>query len=160
MFSVGINAGKNGVESGGNFEGQPYKGTRNPDVDFVNKKGKSTLSEHAGRGAATGASIEDFTAGPLYAAGKAKGRHQWAIEWEKKPDDTERFIEVLDTRLRELNSDYDAKRKGNLFLDAPEIINLEPGSFDRWLARVGSGKLGGQRKIPRLRNDRSILDAL
>ena len=49
MFSIGINAGKNGVESGGNFEGQPYKGTRNPDVDFVNKKGKSTLSEHAGR---------------------------------------------------------------------------------------------------------------
>ena len=47
MFSVGINAGKNGVESGGNFEGQPYKGTRNPDVDFVDKKGKSTLSEHA-----------------------------------------------------------------------------------------------------------------
>ena len=132
---------------------------------FINAFGEELMEENALRAiadacAATGASIEDFTAGPLYAAGKAKGRHQWAIEWEKKPDDTARFIEVLDTRLRELNSDYDAKRKGNLFLDAPEIINLEPGSFDRWLARVGSGKLGGQRKIPRLRNDRSILDAL
>ena len=37
------------VESGSNFKGQQYNGTRNPDVDFVNGKGKSTLNKHAGK---------------------------------------------------------------------------------------------------------------
>ncbi|MCI6202495.1 MAG: hypothetical protein MR663_01030, partial [Lachnospiraceae bacterium] len=37
------------VESGSNFKGQLYNGTRNPDVDFVNGKGKSTLNKHAGK---------------------------------------------------------------------------------------------------------------
>lgn len=36
-------------KSGSNFKGQLYNGTRNPDVDFVNGKGKSTLNKHAGK---------------------------------------------------------------------------------------------------------------
>ena len=36
-------------ESGSNFKGQLYNGTRNPDMDFVNGKGKSTLNKHAGK---------------------------------------------------------------------------------------------------------------
>ena len=57
-----------------------------------------------------------------------------------------------------MNSDYDAKRTGNLFLDLPTMVIVPEGLFDRWLATTG--KLGGQRKVPRLCNDRHIVDAL
>jgi len=70
------------------------------------------------------------------------------------------FAQALDETLRQVNSDYDAKRGGGYFLDAPEIVTLPAGSFDRWLASVGNRKLGGQRKVPRLSNDRTIADAL
>ena len=36
-------------EGGRNLKGQEYKGTRNPEMDFVNGKGKSTLKKHAGK---------------------------------------------------------------------------------------------------------------
>ncbi len=132
---------------------------------FINAFGEELMEENAERGIAaacraTNASVANYTAGPLYAHDNTKGRHQWAIEWNKKPDSIEKFAEVLDKALRELNSDYDAKRSGNIFLDPPEIISCEPGTFDRWLSTRGNKKLGGQRKIPRLRNDRSILEKL
>ena len=41
--------GKAPTEDGSDFNGQEYKGTRNPDVDFVNGKGKSTANKHAGK---------------------------------------------------------------------------------------------------------------
>ena len=65
---------------------------------------------------------------------------------------------ALDAALRRLNSDYDAKRAGKFFLDAPEIISLKSGVFRHWLESVGNQKLGGQRKVPRLSNDRAIAD--
>ena len=82
------------------------------------------------------------------------------MEWTKKPDFIENFAHELDMALQSVNSDYQAKRVGDIFLDSPEIITLPAGSFDRWLVTVGSGKLGGQRKIPRLSNDRRIADTL
>ncbi|MDE6811557.1 MAG: GH3 auxin-responsive promoter family protein, partial [Muribaculaceae bacterium] len=96
----------------------------------------------------------------LYARGRRRGRHQWLIEWSVPPRGIADFGDILDRELQKLNSDYAAKRSGNIFLDPPEIITLSAGSFDRWLMQHGNGKLGGQRKIPRLRNDRSIIDAL
>lgn len=76
------------------------------------------------------------------------------------PSDTGAFAAALDRELRQLNSDYDAKRSHTIFLDPPEIISLPAGTFDRWLRSVGTGKLGGQRKIPRLSNTREISDAI
>ncbi|MDE6247123.1 MAG: GH3 auxin-responsive promoter family protein [Muribaculaceae bacterium] len=132
---------------------------------FINAFGEELMENNAEKGiaiaaASTGAKIHNYTAGPLYAHGEQKGRHQWAIEWDTPPSDIDKFAKSLDAALRSINSDYDAKRNGDIFLDMPEIISLPAGTFDRWLAGVGNRKLGGQRKIPRLRNDRSILDSL
>lgn len=132
---------------------------------FINAFGEELMASNAERAIAaaskaTGAHVHDYTAGPLYAQGNRKGRHQWLIEWARQPDDPAKFAEVLDAELKRLNSDYAAKRSGDIFLDAPEIITLPEGSFERWLTRYGSGKLGGQRKIPRLRNDREVIDSL
>lgn len=133
---------------------------------FINAFGEELMESNADQAIAeasriTGAQVRNYTAGPLYACGNRKGRHQWLIEWEGNPPaDTTAFATALDSALKEVNSDYAAKRGGNIFLDSPEIITLPAGSFDRWLAHQGSGKLGGQRKIPRLHNDRTIIDSL
>lgn len=132
---------------------------------FINAFGEELMEENAERAIAeacrrTGAEIANYTAAPVYATGKTRGRHQWLIEWSAPPGDIKRFAQVLHDTLRSLNSDYAAKTEGRIFLDSPEIISLPTGSFDAWLRSVGSGKLGGQRKVPRLSNDRNIADAL
>lgn len=102
--------------------------------------------------------VADYTVGPVYADGGHRGHHQWLVEWTTAPTDVAAFAATLDDALRAENSDYDAKRTGNIFLDPLTITALPRGSFDCWLA--STGKLGGQRKVPRLSNNRSVADAL
>lgn len=132
---------------------------------FINAFGEELMEDNAERAIAaachaTGSSIRNYTAAPRFAEKGRRGCHQWLIEWEKKPVDIERFASELDAGLRQLNSDYDAKRAHTIFLDPPEIITVPDGLFDRWLKSAGSHKLGGQRKVPRLCNDRHIIDRL
>ena len=58
------------------------------------------------------------------------------------------FTAALDSQLRVLNSDYDAKRTGNLVLDLPLVEWASTGTFENLLKQ--KGKLGGQHKVPRL----------
>ena len=94
----------------------------------------------------------------MYMQNKEKGAHEWLICFEQYPDDMERFNRVLDETLRELNSDYDAKRYNDLILDKPKIELVATETFDLWLRSIG--KLGGQNKVPRLINDRSIVEQI
>lgn len=132
---------------------------------YINAFGEELMEENAERAIAeacrlTGASIINYTAAPVYAHGKERGRHQWLIEWKRNPDSIEKFAEILDLELRKVNSDYDAKRSHNIFLDSLEVVSMPEGIFDLWLSTSGNGKLGGQRKIPRLSNSRDISDRL
>lgn len=102
--------------------------------------------------------ILNYTVAPIYTKNGKKGRHQWLIEWDKAPADIPEFAKCLDKALQNENSDYQAKRSDNIFLDSLEVLAAPKGAFDRWLA--STGKLGGQRKIPRLSNDRSIIDSI
>lgn len=106
----------------------------------------------------THAEALNYTAAPVYAGDRTRGRHQWLIEFARKPGDMEKFANLLDSELQKQNSDYQAKRAGGLFLDRLQVIEARPGLFDRWLA--STGKLGGQRKVPRLSNDRSFIDPM
>ena len=108
--------------------------------------------------AALGCTADDYTAAPVYTTGGTKGRHQWLIEFSTPPADMSEFASMLDENLRKQNSDYDAKRSGSIFLDPIEVIAVAPGTFNRWLA--STGKLGGQRKVPRLSPDRRIADPI
>lgn len=132
---------------------------------FINAFGEELMEDNAERALAEACrqsecSIHNYTVAPVYAHGEQRGRHQWIVEWKKAPASIEGFTEVLDKALRELNSDYDAKRSHDIFLDLPEVTGVAHGTFDRWLAANGSGKLGGQRKVPRLNNGREIADAI
>lgn len=108
--------------------------------------------------AALGVSVANYTAAPVYATCGTRGRHEWLIEWNNKPADVDGFARVLDDALRQENSDYDAKRTGDIFLSPLTIVSVPRGTFDRWLQTTG--KLGGQRKIPRLCPDRRYADAI
>lgn len=131
---------------------------------FINAFGEELMVWNADAAIAeacrrTGASVADYTAAPVYADCGRKGHHQWLVEWVRKPEGgVEAFADILDAELQRLNSDYEAKRAGGIFLDGPEITEVPRGVFDRWLA--STGKLGGQRKIPRLSNDRKIANAI
>ncbi len=130
---------------------------------FINTFGEEVIVENAEAAIAeachrTGAKIREFTAGPVYMQEGKRGRHEWIIEFETDPDNSETFDRVLDARLREVNSDYDAKRYLDIALLPPLIHKVPPGTFYEWM-RV-RGKLGGQNKVPRLSNDRDYLDEL
>lgn len=132
---------------------------------FINAFGEELMEENAERAIATvcrktGSSILNYTAAPVFAKDGKRGRHQWLIEWDTPPKDSREFARLLDEELRSLNSDYDAKRMNTIFLDPLEITSVPKGVFDKWLHTVGNKKLGGQRKIPRLSNDRGIADAV
>lgn len=102
--------------------------------------------------------ILNYTAGPIYASDGKRGRHHWMIEFKAAPTNLEAFAERLDEEVRRVNSDYDAKRAGNLFLDRLTVTAVSSGIFDRWLQ--STGKLGGQRKVPRLTNTPKLLNDL
>ena len=103
-------------------------------------------------------SVLNYTAAPVYAGDRSRGRHEWLIEFARPPQDLEQFTSRLDALLQQENSDYQAKRYNNIFLDPLSIVVARNGVFDDWLA--STGKLGGQRKVPRLSNDRRFLDPL
>lgn len=102
--------------------------------------------------------IANYTAAPVYAADNHRGRHEWLIEFVKKPDSIEEFAKSLDKALQQENSDYEAKRSHGIFLDQLSVIEGRRGVFDAWLAVTG--KLGGQRKVPRLSNSRQLMDQM
>ena len=80
----------------------------------------------------TNSKITDYTVAPVYMSDKS-GRHEWAIEFEKQPEELQNFIEIVDEKLKSINSDYEAKRFKNLILDKPKIINIKSGVFYNWL---------------------------
>ena len=106
----------------------------------------------------TNASIIDYTVGPIYMDGKEKGGHEWIIEFTKKPSSSGYFAEVLDNALKSINSDYEAKRYKNITLMPPIIHEAKEGLFYTWLKK--KNKLGGQHKVPRLSNERTLLEEL
>ena len=130
---------------------------------FINAFGEELIIDNAEKGllkacSATGARILDYTAAPVFMDENAKCRHQWLIEFSKKPDSVEQFAEILDDELQQINSDYEAKRYKNKTMQQLEVVVAREGLFNDWLK--GKGKLGGQHKVPRLSNNRQHIDEL
>jgi len=110
-----------------------------------------TLLKHKSR-------IVEYTVAPSFISKKNSGYHQWLIEFEKKPLNISKFCEDLDSNLQELNSDYKSKRFKDITMKSLEIIIAKEKLFFDWLRL--KNKLGGQNKIPRLSNDRVIIEEL
>ncbi len=132
-------------------------------LHFINAFGEELIVDNAEQALKiacerTGAAIREYTAAPVYMHDKSKGAHQWLIEFEKNPNDIHHFTELLDIELKSVNSDYEAKRYKNMALEMPLITVVKEGVFYQWLK--SKGKLGGQHKVPRLSNDRTIIDEI
>ena len=130
---------------------------------FINAFGEELIVDNAEQGLAfacqkTGAQVSEYTAAPVFMDAKGKCRHQWLIEFSKKPDDLNQFASLFDKRMQELNSDYEAKRYKDITLQPLEIVVARENLFNDWLKK--KGKLGGQHKVPRLSNSRDIIDQL
>jgi hypothetical protein len=128
---------------------------------FINAFGEEVVIENAEAAITeacegTGAIIDNFTAAPVFLAEGKKGGHEWVIEFRRQPSDLSDFSRILDTSLRAINSDYDAKRAHDLALVAPRIHSVKEGTFYSWMKR--RGKLGGQNKVPRLSNSREFVE--
>jgi hypothetical protein len=106
----------------------------------------------------TGAIVTDYTAAPVYFSDSAAGAHEWLIEFEKLPENMGQFANELDAALKNINSDYDAKRYKDMALRLPVLHPLKKGVFAEWLRK--KGKLGGQHKVPRLSNERTLLEEI
>ena len=130
---------------------------------FINAFGEELMVDNAEKAITeacdkTQAIIKDYTVAPFFLEGNNAGKHQWLIEFEKKPADVALFGYFLDEALKKLNSDYEAKRFSNMILAEPEILILEKNTFYNWLK--SKNKLGGQHKVPRLSNNRKLLEEI
>jgi len=128
---------------------------------FINAFGEELIIDNAEKALSkacelSGAVIKDYTAAPVYMSDNETGGHEWAVEFEKLPEDKTYFTEVLDQELKACNSDYEAKRYKNFVLKQPLIHFLPVGTFYNWMKK--RGKLGGQNKVPRLSNNRKYLE--
>ncbi len=130
---------------------------------YINAFGEEVISDNTDKAIAiatqkTGLIVNDYTAAPVYFGDNQKGAHEWLIEFEDAPVNTEQFAYELDCALKSLNSDYEAKRYKDIALTLPHVHALKKGVFRGWLK--SKDKLGGQHKIPRLSNDRKYIDEI
>lgn len=130
---------------------------------YINAFGEEVIVDNTDRALAmacaqTGAVVNDYTAAPVYFSAGQNGAHEWLVEFEQPPADLAHFAHVLDDCLRQLNSDYDAKRHKDIALRQLILQAVPKGTFNQWLR--SKGKLGGQHKVPRLSNERTLLEEI
>ena len=101
--------------------------------------------------------VVEFTVAPQVTPAEGLPHHEWLVEFANPPADLEAFRLKLDEQLRNLNVYYDDLISGNI-LRTLVITRLKRNSFIEYMKSLG--KLGGQNKVPRLSNDRKIVEQL
>jgi hypothetical protein len=106
---------------------------------------------------ATHVRVNEFTVAPQINPTEGLPYHEWFVEFENEPDDSVAFAEAIDNAMRKQNVYYDDLIVGNV-LRKVVITKVAKNGFQDYMKSIG--KLGGQNKIPRLSNDRKIVDLL
>jgi hypothetical protein len=130
---------------------------------YINTFGEEVIVENSDKAIAiasmkTNSVVSDYTAAPVFFNEHENGAHEWLIEFDKLPVDIDEFAFELDAALKSVNSDYEAKRYKNIALRVPLVRILPTGTFREWLKK--KGKLGGQHKVPRLSNERNLIEEI
>lgn len=130
---------------------------------FINAFGEELIMDNAEKALAyvcekTQSEVLEYSAAPVFMDDHAKCRHQWLIEFAHEPESLDEFAQMLDQKLQEINSDYEAKRFHNITLQPLEIVKARKNLFNDWLK--SKGKLGGQHKVPRLSNNRKYIEEM
>ena len=129
---------------------------------FISAFGEHVIAkevEQAMQEALTGTAIRinEFTVAPQITPKTGLPYHEWFIEFENPPEDENSFVEAIDQSMRAQNVYYDDLIQGNV-LQKLKITRVVKNGFQDYMKSIG--KLGGQNKIPRLSNDRAIVDKL
>ena len=101
--------------------------------------------------------VNEFTVAPQINPVSGLPYHEWFIEFENEPTDAKTFAEAIDNAMRKQNIYYDDLIVGNI-LQTVVITKVATNGFQDYMKSIG--KLGGQNKVPRLSNDRKIVDLL
>lgn len=131
---------------------------------FINAFGEELIVDNADKAIheacrLTGAKVTEYTAAPVYFGEHHNGAHEWLIEFEVMPaGGLDEFTRTLDENLKQLNSDYEAKRSYNLSLDRPVVKAMGKDTFYDWMKYTG--RIGGQNKVPKLSNNRKYVDSI
>ena len=130
---------------------------------YMNAFGEEVIVDNADKAIAmaaqkTNAIVKDYTAAPIHFTSSSNGAHEWLIEFDKAPDNLLAFTKEMDIALKAVNSDYEAKRHKDIALRLPLVHALAAGTFTEWLRT--KGKVGGQHKVPRLSNERKIVEEI
>ena len=99
----------------------------------------------------------EYTVAPQVTPTSGLPLHEWYIAFAQRPHDVSAFKKELNLNMQQLNSYYDDLVKGAV-LDPLQVITLKADAFIKYMKSIG--KLGGQNKVPRLSNDRKIVEAL
>ncbi|WP_281323003.1 GH3 auxin-responsive promoter family protein [Flavobacterium aestivum] len=105
----------------------------------------------------TNVRVNEFTVAPQITPTEGLPYHEWFIEFENEPEDSDTFAEALDNAMRKQNIYYDDLIVGHV-LKKLVITKVNKNGFQEYMKSIG--KLGGQNKIPRLSNDRKIATVL
>ena len=97
--------------------------------------------------------VNEFTVAPQITPNSGLPYHEWLIEFENQPENKEEFALQIDAAMRKQNVYYDDLIVGNV-LRTLVITKVPKNGFQEYMKSIG--KLGGQNKLPRLSNDRTI----
>ncbi len=130
---------------------------------YMNAFGEEVMVDNTDKAIAlaaakTNAVVNDYTAAPVYFSESSNGTHEWLIEFDVPPQNLQLFTIELDAALKTINSDYEAKRYKDIALRMPIVHAAKKGIFKEWLR--SKGKLGGQHKVPRLSNERNVVEEI
>jgi len=152
---------------------------------FINAFGENIIVEHienavAQAAAATGISVGEFTAAPVYPDATRRAGLELVIEVDSVDRLAEpggradapvvvaqgsnhgtpigAFADAFDRAIKAQNVDYETKRTDDVGMAPPTVTVVTPGTFHRWMQ--SRGKLGGQHKCPRCANHREIVEAV
>lgn len=102
-------------------------------------------------------SVSEFHIAPMITPAEGLPYHEWFIEADLSLDVLEKLGSLIDKKMQEKNVYYKDLIRGHVL--QPAVLRLvKKGAFNEYMK--SAGKLGGQNKVPRLANDRTIADAL
>ncbi len=99
--------------------------------------------------------ITEFTVAPQINPNEGLPFHEWFVEFENEPDNISALAKKIDASLQKQNSYYFDLIEGKV-LQPLKITKVEKDGFQNYMKSID--KLGGQNKIPRLSNDRKIVE--
>jgi hypothetical protein len=129
---------------------------------FISAFGEHVIAEEVEKAMAAATAefnsdVVEFTVAPEINPAIGLPYHEWLIEFAKSPQDLQAFSKRLDQEMQKLNIYYKDLIKGKI-LQPAVITSLPKDTFIKYMK--SQGKLGGQNKLPRLSNDRSVADRI